>query len=139
MPIAILTTLVDHKMMRILASIAITLSCFACHAATVYPVVDICRVLGDMDKFDGQTIELHSEVKFTMHGRHLFGSRCYESGSLGLSIPEERSKERTVGDFVQRVMSEQGRASVVLIGQFVREPTKNFMGYFILEKVVEVK
>ena len=69
-----------------------------CHAATVprYHTESICQILKDVSKFDGQHIELHSEVMFTMHGRHLFGGECSELGSLALSVSDDQFNDTSL-------------------------------------------
>lgn len=124
--------------MKLLTFIAIALTCLSCGASAVCPSTDICYLLKNMSEFDGKRIELRSDVKFTMHGRHLFGTQCYKLGSVGLSIAEEKYTDRTVVDFVQKVMAAQGEAGVVLIGRFEYKSIENYKGYFVLEKVVEV-
>lgn len=133
------TVLADHKISRALMFIAIALASSSCNAGARYPATDICYLLKNMDKFDGKTIELRSEVKFTMHGRHLFGSQCSELGSLGLSIDGEKYKDGKIINFVRRVMSQHGEADAILLGQFVHKSTENYSGDFVLEDVIEIK
>lgn len=118
---------------------AIALTSWSCDASAPHPSTDICYLLKNVSEFDGKTIELSSEVKFTMHGRHLFGSQCHELGSLGLSIDEGKYKDKIIINFVRKVMSQKGEAKVILIGQFVHKPMENYSGDFILEKVVEIE
>lgn len=101
-------------------------------------------MLRNMSAFDGKSIELHSEVKFTMHGMHLLGRQCRELRSLGLSIDEDQYKDKKVADFVRQVMSMHGEASVVLVGHLDLKsadgsvPSESYAGDFILEKVIRV-
>jgi len=117
---------------------AIALTSWSCDASAPYPSTDICYLLKNVSEFDGKTIELSSEVKFTMHGRHLFDSQCHELGSLGLSIDERKYGDKKIINFVRKVMSQKGEAHVILIGQFVHKPMENYSGDFILEKVIEI-
>jgi hypothetical protein len=113
-------------------------------AASPYPQVDICELLRNLDHFEGKTIELHSDVKFTMHGRHLLGRECRELGSLALSINDPLNDDKTVVDFVRGVMSQHAEATVVLVGRPNTKPTdgwkpsESYVGDFILEKVVGI-
>ncbi len=75
---------------------------------------------------------------FTMHGRHLYGSKCSDLGSLGLSIDEKRYDKKEIKDFIDQVMAQKGPAKVALVGRFVETPFKNYVGYFVLEDVIDV-
>lgn len=134
-----LTALASHKISRVLAFIAIAIASWGCDARSPYPSTNICYLLKNVNEFDGKTIELRSAVKFTMHGRQLFGNQCHELGSLGLSIDEEKYKDRKTTNLVREVMSQKGEANVILIGRFTRKATGNYSGDFLLDEVVEVK
>jgi hypothetical protein len=139
MPTVMLTVLASHKISRALIFIAIAITPSGCDAGSPHPSTNICHLLENAHEFDGKTIELRSMVKFTMHGRHLFGSQCQKLGSLGLSIGEEKYKDRKTTNLVREAMSQKGEANVTLIGRFTRKTTESYSGDFLLEEVVEIE
>lgn len=139
MPIVMLMAPVNHKASRALMLVAIALVPLSCDAGPPRPSTDICHLLESMSTFDGKTIELRSEVRFTMHGRHLFGSQCSELGSLGLVISDEKYENKNIISFVRKISSNQGEAIVVIIGQFIHKPMESYRGEFLLKEVVKME
>jgi hypothetical protein len=123
---------------KILIFITIATICLGCDAAAPRSAVDICYLLKHTDQFREKIFELHSDVMFTMHGRHLYGSKCSDLGSLALSIDEKRYDEKEIKQFIDQVMAQRGRARVALIGRFVQTPFKNYVGIFVLADVIDV-
>lgn len=123
---------------RIFASMALSMIVFNCVATSSRPVVDICQLLDNMHTFEGKSIELHSEIKFTEHGRHQFSRQCPNMGSLGLSISEDQYKDKKTISFIRKIFNQGGTGSIIILGQPIRKAFGNFKGYFILENVIEV-
>lgn len=118
--------------------VAIAISSFYCEAEREHSTVDICHLLKNRKNFDGKTVELNSDVEFTMHGRYLFGASCHELGSIGLSIDEKKYDDGKVIRFVKAVMKKKGRAHVILVGRFTDVSSENVLGSFALKDIVEV-
>lgn len=74
----------------------LSLVTFNCFAEGVAPSVKICDVLKNIDEFDGRLIELHTDIRITMHGRYLIGAECGELGSIGLVINDEEYKNTRI-------------------------------------------
>ena len=122
------------KALVVVTMIATSFQSFAKHP---YPVVDMCYLLKNLNKYDGRLIELHSEVRFTEHGRQLFDPRCGDLGVMGLSIDDQQYRNKKTILWIRRIFAQGGRGAVVIIGRPVQKPFDHFIGYFILQGVVE--
>lgn len=127
-----------HTAAKFLTCVALAITSFSCEAAKQHANLDICQLLGNVNGFDGKTVELSSDVKFTIHGRYLFGASCHELGSIGLSIDEKKYDDERVIKFVKKVMWGKGRVHVILVGRFTHVPSENLVGLFALSDIVEL-
>lgn len=108
-----------------------------CFAGQPYPVVGICHLVENMSNYNGKVIELHSEVKFTEHGRQLFDPQCKVPGVIGLSIDDRQYKNPKTISWIRKIFAHGGHASITIIGRPVQKPFGHFLGYFILQDVIE--
>lgn len=106
-----------------------------CFAADRLPPTPICEVLRNIDAFDGRLIELHTDMRITMHGRYLIGKGCSELGSLGLVINNEEYKDKEVKEFVRKIYSGGEQSGLILIGYSSKATFDRFNGSFILKGV----
>jgi hypothetical protein len=115
--------------------VLLPLVAFGCFAEDAAPPVQICNVLRNENEFEGRLIELHTDIRVTMHGRYLVGSECAELGSLGLVIDDKKYKNSRVKEFVNKIYSDGGWIGLILIGYPSKASSSGLNGSFILHDV----
>jgi|GEM_PF-2656083 len=113
----------------------LSLATFRCFAGDAAPPVQICDVLKNVGKFEGRLIELHTDIKVTMHGRYLVGNECPGLGSLSLVINDEGYKNKRIREFVTEIYSNGGQLELILVGYSSKASSDGLNGSFILNDV----
>lgn len=135
MPVVMPMDVVGRRVM-VLIFMLLSLVTFRCFAEGAVPSVQICDVIKNIDAFDGRLIELHTDIRITMHGRYLVGNECGGLGSLVLVIKDEQYKNKEVKTFVRKIYSNGTRSGLVLIGYPSKAPFNHSNGSFVLQGVV---
>lgn len=106
------------------------------HAKNDRPIVTVCDLLSNPNRYDGKIVEVHAELTLGMHGGVLIDERCNSDlGAIRLIIAKQLYKNKNVAAMIRMVMSRHARAQVVLIGSFDKTPTDTADGSFALRTV----
>jgi hypothetical protein len=106
------------------------------HAADYVPVVSVCELLGNVEKYDRKNVELHADLVLGPHGGVLIDDHCNNNlGAIKLDISDNARKDPKVTSMIKKVMSHQAHGQVVLVGSFDKNSIDTSNGSFILQTV----